>query len=290
MIQAHAALQLQGEGRAEALRHATEGLQAWVTDQPRDAMAWLLLGNTAEALGLRLRALRAHAESRVLVGDLVGAIDRLRAGRTLARTTSAGQDFIEASIVESRLRQLEAQRRQLAIEARGGRSGRDPGRGEPPVDPADRPERPDRPDDGAETKRPQVQARWRQTASVPALAPTSRQITPRVRPGLRGQVFRRARQQHAAATGATFGAEVDHPVGGLDDVQVVLDDDDGVAGVAQLRAAPSAAARCRAKCRPVVGSSRMYSVRPVSRLLSSSASLTRWASPPDKRGRALAQA
>ena len=158
MIQAHAALQLQGEGRAEALRHATESLQAWVSDQPRDAMAWLLLGNTAEALGLRLRALRAHAESRVLVGDLVGAIDRLRAGRTLVRNTPAGQDFIEASIVESRLRQLEAQRRQLAMEARGGRGGRDPGRGEPPVDPADRPERPDRPDDSAETKRPQVQA------------------------------------------------------------------------------------------------------------------------------------
>jgi hypothetical protein len=36
-----------------------------------------------------------------------------------------------------------------------------------------------------------------------------------------------------------------------------------------------------AKCRPVVGSSRMYSVRPVSRLLSSSASFTRCASPPD---------
>src|SRR5947209_15590879 len=36
-----------------------------------------------------------------------------------------------------------------------------------------------------------------------------------------------------------------------------------------------------AKCRPVVGSSRMYSVRPVSRLDSSSASFTRCASPPD---------
>ena len=36
------------------------------------------------------------------------------------------------------------------------------------------------------------------------------------------------------------------------------------------------------KCSPVVGSSRMYRVRPVSRLESSRESLTRWASPPDK--------
>ena len=37
-----------------------------------------------------------------------------------------------------------------------------------------------------------------------------------------------------------------------------------------------------AKCRPVVGSSRIYKVRPVSRLESSSASLTRWASLPER--------
>src|SRR5260370_822870 len=34
-----------------------------------------------------------------------------------------------------------------------------------------------------------------------------------------------------AAAGAGFGAEVDDPVGGLDHVEVVLDHDDGVAGV-----------------------------------------------------------
>ncbi len=38
------------------------------------------------------------------------------------------------------------------------------------------------------------------------------------------------------------------------------------------------------KCRPVVGSSRMYMVWPVDRLASSLASLTRWASPPDSVG------
>ncbi len=41
--------------------------------------------------------------------------------------------------------------------------------------------------------------------------------------------FRRAGNQDAAAAAAALGAEVDDPVGRLDDVQVVLDDDDGVA-------------------------------------------------------------
>ena len=39
--------------------------------------------------------------------------------------------------------------------------------------------------------------------------------------------------------------------------------------------------RMSSKCSPVVGSSRMYIVLPVSRLLSSVASFTRWLSPPD---------
>ena len=48
------------------------------------------------------------------------------------------------------------------------------------------------------------------------------------------QVFRRAHAHHRAAAGAAFGADVDQPVGGFEDVQVVFDDDDGVARVAQL--------------------------------------------------------
>ena len=37
-----------------------------------------------------------------------------------------------------------------------------------------------------------------------------------------------------AAGVTTFGPEVDDVIGGLDDVHVVLDEDDGVAGVHQL--------------------------------------------------------
>ena len=41
------------------------------------------------------------------------------------------------------------------------------------------------------------------------------------------------RGNHFSTTGASLGPEVDDPVRGLDDVQVVLDDDDGVALVDQ---------------------------------------------------------
>jgi hypothetical protein len=43
-----------------------------------------------------------------------------------------------------------------------------------------------------------------------------------------GDLFGGAGRADAAAAVAAFGAEVDDPVGGLDDVEVVLDDEDGI--------------------------------------------------------------
>ena len=48
-----------------------------------------------------------------------------------------------------------------------------------------------------------------------------------------GDLLGRARGDDLAAALAALGAQVDHPVGAGDDVEVVLDDDDRVAGVAQ---------------------------------------------------------
>ena len=110
----------QPEAAAPELRRVTEDLQTWVTDQPQDGSAWEQLAATAEASGLRLRSLRAAAEARAAVGDLNGAIDRLRAAQSSAGNV-AGQDFIEASVIDARLRQLVAERRQLVMEARGNR-------------------------------------------------------------------------------------------------------------------------------------------------------------------------
>ena len=48
-----------------------------------------------------------------------------------------------------------------------------------------------------------------------------------------GHRCRRSGDHDLAAADTTFRAKVDDPVGGLDDVEVVLDDDDGVAVIAQ---------------------------------------------------------
>jgi len=107
-----------GAAAAAEARRVTEDLQTWVADHPQDAAAWEQLATTAQAAGLRLRAMRAAAEARAAVGDLSGAIDRLRAAQEQARDAT-GQEFIEASVIDARLRQLVAERRQLALEARG---------------------------------------------------------------------------------------------------------------------------------------------------------------------------
>ncbi|MFO1269376.1 MAG: M48 family metalloprotease [Rubrivivax sp.] len=120
-----------------AVRASTEALQTWLAEHSQDAHAWELLAGTAEALGQKLRSMRAGAEARAALGDLSGAIDRLRAAQAMARgpnTSAAGQpDFIDASIIDTRLRQLLEERRQIALEARqrggGGGGGGDDGRG-----------------------------------------------------------------------------------------------------------------------------------------------------------------
>src|SRR5207244_4549754 len=49
----------------------------------------------------------------------------------------------------------------------------------------------------------------------------------------RRDVFGRAAGDDFSAAFAAFGTQIDHPVGGLDDIEIVFDDDDGIAVVAQ---------------------------------------------------------
>jgi predicted Zn-dependent protease len=113
-----------GGDAAGALRAGVETLQTWVAEHKADALAWSLLGQGAELQGLKLRALRAQAEAQAANGDIVGAIDRLRAAQRQARPGGgAAVDFVEASIIDARLRALLAQRRAQIAEMRGGRGG-----------------------------------------------------------------------------------------------------------------------------------------------------------------------
>ena len=106
-----------GLAGAALLKPRAEELQTWVTVHPQDAEAWALLAQTWSRVNQPLRALRAEAESRLAVGDIVGALDRLRAAQRNVRT-GVTSDFIEASVVDARLRDIEGLRRQLTAEER----------------------------------------------------------------------------------------------------------------------------------------------------------------------------
>ncbi|MEP7058333.1 MAG: M48 family metalloprotease [Caldimonas sp.] len=100
---------------AKMLGARAADLQTWVAVHPNDATAWTELGQVWTRLGQPLRSLRADAESRAALGDLVGAVDRLRAGQRLARG-GGPVDFIDLSVIDARLRDIEAQRKQIAAD------------------------------------------------------------------------------------------------------------------------------------------------------------------------------
>ena len=103
-----------------ALRRSAEELQTRVATQPHDATVWAALAQVWGRLGQPLRSLRAEAEAQLALGDLPGAIDRLRAGQRLARS-GGPVDFIEASVIDSRLRDVQGQFKELTAEERGNK-------------------------------------------------------------------------------------------------------------------------------------------------------------------------
>ena len=91
-------------------------LQTWVANHPRDAAAWQALAGVWQAQGRVLRAVRAEAEAHAARYDYAAAVDRFKAGQTLARQSRAADDFVEASIIDTRLRQVESLLREQAAE------------------------------------------------------------------------------------------------------------------------------------------------------------------------------
>jgi len=81
----------------------------WVSDHPQDAGAWQALAQAQAAQGQTLRALRAEGEVPMAQLDYAGAVDRWRAAQDFSRRAPGGAaDLIEASIVDTRLRQAQA--------------------------------------------------------------------------------------------------------------------------------------------------------------------------------------
>jgi predicted Zn-dependent protease len=116
LLQAQLAMQ---SGLAGPMDTAAQRLQTWLSTQPQDALAWQWLASIQAAQGTGLRALRAEAEARVAHLDYVGAIDRLKAAQNQIRASGAAStsaDHIDASIIDTRLRQIEALLKEQALE------------------------------------------------------------------------------------------------------------------------------------------------------------------------------
>ncbi len=105
-----------GKGPASGLAATTQQLQTWVADHPRDAQAWQLLSSTYAAEGRTLSSIRAQAEVNVAQLDYPAALSRFKTAQEWARKGGAGTDHFEASIVDTRTRQVESTVREQALE------------------------------------------------------------------------------------------------------------------------------------------------------------------------------
>jgi predicted Zn-dependent protease len=95
---------------------AAQRLQTWVATNPRDATAWQLLATALATQGQAVRAVRSEAEARVAQLDYTAALDRFKAAQDLVRRNTGGVDHIEASIIDTRARQVESLLREQALE------------------------------------------------------------------------------------------------------------------------------------------------------------------------------
>jgi predicted Zn-dependent protease len=97
---------------------AASSLQTWAVAHPRDATAWQMLGRANMAQGQVLRGIRAEAEAQVALLDYAAAMDRFKAAQAVVRDSTGGAsvDHIEASIIDTRARQVQLLLREQALE------------------------------------------------------------------------------------------------------------------------------------------------------------------------------
>lgn len=97
-------------------QEVTGPLQTWLAVHPRDAGAWQAMAGVWNAQGQALRAVRAEAEMQVARYDYAAAVDRFKAGQDLARRSTSAEDHFEASIIDTRLRDVQLLLREQAAE------------------------------------------------------------------------------------------------------------------------------------------------------------------------------
>lgn len=101
---------------ANRASEVSQALQTWVAEHPRDAMAWQLLATAYGQQNQPVRAIRADAESRFAQLDYGAALDRLKAAQGLMRSSPGSADYVEASIIDTRTRQVESIVKEQALQ------------------------------------------------------------------------------------------------------------------------------------------------------------------------------
>ena len=107
-------------GQRALAGEAAQNLQVWVAEHPADAGAWQQLATLYAAQGQTLRAIRAEAETQVARLDYAAGLDRLRAAQDLVRqgnvNGSGRVDHIEASIIDTRKREVELRHKEQTLD------------------------------------------------------------------------------------------------------------------------------------------------------------------------------
>ncbi|MDW5441073.1 M48 family metalloprotease [Polaromonas sp. SM01] len=114
-------LQSRADLAAGRAQDASNRLQSWVASHPKDAMAWQLLATAYGKEGQTLRAIRADAESRVAQLDYGAARDRFKAAQDWLRSNrdnSGAGSHIDASIIDTRAREIDQLLREQALQER----------------------------------------------------------------------------------------------------------------------------------------------------------------------------
>ncbi len=104
---------LMAAGRAQA---ASDRLQTWVADNPRDALAWQILARAYSGRNQRVRSIRADAEGHAAQLDFAGALERFRAAQTMMNNSPGSADFVEGSIIDTRARQMDLLVKEQALQ------------------------------------------------------------------------------------------------------------------------------------------------------------------------------
>ncbi len=101
---------------ASALAAAAQQLQTWVAAHPQDALVWQMLATVYAAQGRTQGAIRAQGEVNMAQLDYAAAAARFKSAQDLARSSGAQYDHIEASIIDTRLREATSLAREQALE------------------------------------------------------------------------------------------------------------------------------------------------------------------------------